>query len=364
MLDQTTLPDRSHRPAPAALLAGLLLLNPLPTTAQPDNPACEPANGFVPVCGVAAPEDLVRAPREGQVIFGQMAGPGGIYLLHTQDQRIEPLFAEDRQAIDPTPGWGSADCPAPGEALHAHGIDLHQLPDGRWRLLAVNHAGRESVEFLELTDTEGNPELVWRGCTPAPEDGNFNDIAGLDDGGFLVTHMGSRSRGTFEALLARIGFNTGFVYHWTPDTGFSEVTGTETRFPNGLILSDDGATLYINEYFGNRVLALNWRDGERLGEARVEKPDNLSWTPDGRLLVASHHAGLLALARSLDQAPDAISLLPYSIIELDPGTLATRTLLTHEGEPMGAGTVALEVGERLYIGSYRGDRIVHTARPE
>lgn len=365
MLDQTARACRSGRRFPAAaLVAGLLLLNALPATAQPANPPCEPANGFVPVCGVVAPEDLVRAPWEGQVIFGQMAGPGGIYLLHTRDLRVEPMFAEDRLAIEPTPGWGSADCPAPAEALHAHGIDLHQLPDGRWRLLAVNHAGRESVEFLELVGTREAPRLVWRGCALAPADGNFNDVAGLADGGFLVTHMGSRSRGTFEAILARLGIKTGVVYHWTGAEGFREVAGTDTRFPNGLILSADEETLYLNEYLGNRVLAVRWRSGERLAEAAVEKPDNLSWTRDGQLLVASHHASLFALAKSLEQAPDETSLLPYSIIAIDPDTLSTRTLLTQEGAPMGAGTVALDVGDRLYIGSYRGDRIVHTALPD
>ncbi|MFN2286827.1 MAG: hypothetical protein ABR578_00695 [Chromatocurvus sp.] len=89
---------------------------------------------------MVAPEDLVRAPRDGQVIFGQMAGPGGIFLLHTQEQRVEPLFAKDHMAIEPTPGWGSADCPAPEAPLHAHGIDLQTLADGRWRLLASHHA--------------------------------------------------------------------------------------------------------------------------------------------------------------------------------------------------------------------------------
>lgn len=359
MRNQTPLPRLSS----AALLAGLLLLSALPAGAQ-TNPPCEAGNGFVPICGVVAPEDLVRAPRDGQVIFGQMAGPGGLYLLDTADQRIEPLFAGDTMVIEPTPGWGAADCPAPETPLHVHGIDLQPFAEGRWRLLAVNHAGRESVEVLELIDTDDTPALVWRGCALAPEDGNFNDVAGLADGGFLVTHMGSRSRGTFEAILARLGINTGVVYHWTAGDGFSEVPGTETRFPNGLILSEDETTLYVNEYLGNRVLAVNWRDGERIGEASVEKPDNLSWTRDGQLLVASHHASLFALAKSLEQAPDAVSLLPYSIIAINPENLSTRTLLTQEGAPMGAGTVALDVGDRLYIGSYRGDRIVHIATPE
>lgn len=351
--------------SPAAhTLAILLLLLARATMAADSNPPCEPAGGFTPICGVVAPEDLVRAPQDGQIIFGQMDGPGGIHLLYTREQRVEPLFAEGKTDIEPTPGWGSVDCPAPDTALHAHGIDLHPLPDGRWRLLAVNHAGRESVEFFELTYSDDVPALVWRGCTEAPEDGNFNDVAGFADGSFLVTHMGSRSRGTWEAILARLGVRTGVVYHWRQEEGFTEVPGTKTRFPNGLILSADQETLYLNEYFGNRVLAVNWRTGERIGEARVEKPDNLSWTRDGQLLVASHHASLLPLARSLNQAPDEVSLLPYSILAIDPATMATRTLLRHQGAPMGAGTVALDEGGRLYIGSYRGDRIVHTPLPD
>ena len=362
MLHRTLLHD-SRRLFPRPLILTGLLLSGLSGLVNA-NPPCEAADGFVPICGVVAPEDLVRAPREGQVIFGQMAGRGGIYLLRTKDDLVEPLFAENKLAIDPATGWGTPECPAPDQALHAHGIDLHQLRDGRWRLLAVNHAGRESVEFLELTYSGDRPALTWRGCVLAPEDGNFNDVAGLADGDFLVTHMGSRARGTWEAILARVGFKTGVVYHWTADSGFAGVSGTDSRFPNGLILSADERTLYVNEYFGNRMLVVNWRDGERSADVAVEKPDNLSWTRDGQLLVASHHASLYALAKSLDLAEDEVSLLPYSIIAIDPQTLERKTLLIHEGAPMGAGTVALDAGDRLYIGSYRGDRIVHVAMPE
>lgn len=335
-----------------------------PDSPRPENPACIPGAGFVPICGVVAPEDMVRAPGGRHIIFSQLDGPGGLHLLRPESQRIEALFAGAADVSERHAGWGDADCPAPDRPLHAHGIDLHRLADGRWRLLAVNHAGRESVEFLELRQEGGQaPLLQWRGCALAPEDGNFNDVAGLADGGFLVTHMGSRSRQTRDALLARLGVRTGHVYHWRPDEGFGEVAGTRTRFPNGLILSHDEKTLYLNEYFGDRTLVMDWRNGARQGEISVEKPDNLSWTTDGELLIASHHAGLLALARSLETAPDRVSLLPYSIVAVDPDTLESRTLLRHAGPPMGAGTVALDSQGRLYIGSYRGDRIVYTDMP-
>lgn len=55
--------------------------------------------------------------------------------------------------------------------------------------------------------------------------------------------------------------------------------------------------------------------------------------------------------------------LPFAIVAVDPRTLERRTVLEHGGAPMGAATVAQQVGEDLYLGSFAGDRIVRVALP-
>ncbi|KGE03022.1 SMP-30/gluconolactonase/LRE family protein [Pseudohaliea rubra] len=328
--------------------------------AQPDARAggalpCEAVDGLVPVCGLVGPEDLVLAPGGRYLVTGQMGDPGGLVLLATETGRAEAVAP----VAAPAAGWGDPACPALSGALHLHGLDLARRADGRWQLLAVNHAGRESVEFFELTPgAAGPPQLAWRGCVEAPPEAYLNDVAALPAGGFVASHMAPRSAEVRSFLLAVLGRDTGFVYRWDPAAGFSEVPGTASRYPNGVTVSRDGSALYLNEYLANRMRKIDLATGERLGEVALEKPDNASWADDGRLLVASHQAGLIGLVRSVRQPRDAVSLLPFSIIAVDPETLAKETVFEHEGPPMGAGTVAVEAAGSLWIGSYVGDRVL------
>ena len=50
--------------------------------------------------------------------------------------------------------------------------------------------------------------------------------------------------------------------------------------------------------------------------------------------------------------------LSFEIVALDPETLEGELVFANEGAPMGAGTVAVEVGSDLLIGSFAGDRII------
>ena len=350
----------SIKPLLALVLPLLMLGSPSAlTTPVP----CEETDGIHSICGLSAPEDLVPAPNGRDLIFGQMVTPGGLFLLDTRDDSVHPLLPEGPVPA-PTELWGEADCRQPTSWLGAHGLDLRQRVDGRWQLLVVNHTERESVEFFELLDADTDrPRAVWRGCAIAPEEGNFNDVIGLADGSLLVTHMADRRRQLWSALLAAFGRDTGFVYRWTSESGFVPLPGTEGAHPNGILLAPDEQSFYLNIYFGGSVRQHAVDSGALLAEVAVEKPDNSSWADDGRLLVASHQANLWQLFRSLEQDHGEPSLLPFTVVAIDTETMVARPLLQREGPPMGAGTVALQRGGNLYIGSYVGDRIIRLPMP-
>lgn len=342
-----------------------------PGWAQSPVPDCSPKAGIESICGLSAPEDIVEAPDGRHLVFGQMAAPGGLFTLDTRDHSTRALYTAGGTGDAPGDGgppWGDPACSEAPATLLAHGIDLRRRADGRWQLLVVNHGGRESVEFFELAGGPQGLEAAWRGCAEAPEDASLNDVVGLPGGGFLVTRMTSRDAPLWEMLLAVVGIDNGVVYRWDPDSGYRELPGTEGRFPNGIALAPGGDSFYVNMYLGSSVRHYSLPEAslpetslpkaELLGEVAVSRPDNLSWTGEGHLLVASHHASLWQLMGSLRQDHRVPSLLPYSIVEIDPQTLATRELFHHEGEPMGAGTVAVQRDDALYIGSYVGDRIV------
>ena len=320
--------------------------------------SCEAVDGVDVICGLVAPEDIERTPDNSALVVGVLGPPGGLLLLDPATDAVTTVYGERAGRAEPEPGWGDSACVEPPSWLQSHGIDVRQRADGRVQVLAVNHAERESVEYLELVPGNGGTEAIWRGCVIGPEYANFNDAVGLADGGFLVTHMASNDFPALRGLQAWLGMNTGHVYRWHPEQGFSIVPGSDARMPNGIALAADGESYYINEYFGNRVRRHALPGGELLASASVVQPDNLAWTEDGLLLVASHPVGLMELLASLEQGYESPSLLPFDVIELDAESLASRTLLSRDGPPMGAGTVALQHGEHVYIGSYVGERII------
>lgn len=337
----------------AALLCATVV--PLPVVAAP----CDTVDGIESICSLVAPEDVVRGPSAQHLVFGQMAAPGGLFLLDTRDDAVYDLTSPDVLQVEALAGWGDPACAAPPSQWLLHGLDSGLRPDGRWQVLAVNHGERESVEFFELESTEDDSlRAIWRGCVEAPQDGSFNDVAALSDGGFVVSQPTAASAGMGTFLLAIMGVDSGFVYRWRPGRGFWEQPGTRGRFPNGVVVSPDESTLYMNEYIADRVRIIELASGEQLGEVEIDKPDNSNWSQDGKLLVASHKAGILEVAESLEQGNEEPSLLPFAIVEVDPETLRARELVARDGPPMGAGTAAIDVGAMLYVGSYVGDRII------
>jgi hypothetical protein len=320
------------------------------------------------VGGFQNPEDLALLPGGKSLLvsqFGSMDGsrPGSLAVFALESEEIVPAFprggAGSAPDVSAGPAWGDAACPGPpSEAFSPHGIDLAARPDGALRLLVVNHGGREAVELFEVT-LNGDASLAWRGCAVPPEGSVLNDVVALPDGGFLATKMYSGS-GAVQGLLniARGlgGWETGHVLEWQPDSGFREVPGTRGSFPNGIEISDDGETIYLNVYATNEVRRVARRSGEILGTAEVTRPDNVTWGTDGRLLVASH-VGPLTEMTACNALEEGTCPLAFEIVALTPDLSGKEVLFSNAGPPMGAGTVAVQVGDELWIGTFAGDRV-------
>lgn len=114
----------------------------------------------------------------------------------------------------------------------------------------------------------------------------------------------------------------------------------------------------MNSWAGGEVRKYSLVDSSLVATAMIPSPDNSSWTNDGRLLVASHRYNLANLMSGFPNEDGSPATMPFAIVELDPGTMSSKTLLELEGPPMGAGTAAVELDGYLFIGSYTGDRII------
>ena len=342
-----------------ALLLAVLLTA---CDAQRDIP-CEPVDDRVPICGLQAPEDIEPTPDGQHLILSQFGGitgsdTGSLVLFDPQTETTLPLYPLANLTAEPE-GWGDADCPgAPGAAISPHGIHLSQRSDNRWQLLVVNHGGRESVEFFEWRD---DSSLHWQGCVVLPDDAFLNDVVATPEGGFLVTQMFPKDN-IWALLRTFFGAELGHVWRWQPGAGTDIQPGSLGSFPNGIQISEDGETLFLNLYINNRVRKIARQSGEHLGEVEVAHPDNSSWLPDGRLLVASHPRDKIIPGLCGDVHSGACESR-FELIAIDPQTLRAETLLEQQGAPMGAGTVAVEWGNYWYIGSYAGNRLLRVPAP-
>jgi DNA-binding beta-propeller fold protein YncE len=74
------------------------------------------------------------------------------------------------------------------------------------------------------------------------------------------------------------------------------------------------------------------------------RADNVRWAPDGALFVAGQ--GGAAPKQTTD------------VVKIDPDTLKVTEVLRHPNtDEFGAGTVAVQIGSELWVGSFRGERI-------
>jgi hypothetical protein len=355
---------------PLSLLALLLQIAAAPASAS----ACAAIGNLVPYCGLPNPEDLEVLPGGSGVIASDMriamgpAGivgqPGSLKWLDLNTRAVNVLYPST-SAPPGRPDWGDAACPGEiGAALMPHGIHLSRRSEGAWQLLVVNHGGRESVEFFELTGKKGTGKdrhwtLSWRGCVVPPALNHLNDVAALPGGGFLVSTMHTLGNTETRNAMRRAeqGENTGFLWRWTPGEGLSHQAGSDSPMPNGVQVDVIGHYAYLDTANqGGDVRKLDLARGEVVGTVAVPNPDNASWTADGRLLVAGVAAG--ASSMTCFAKPDAPCPVASEIYSIDPGTMRAERLFSHSGPPLGGATVAVQLGSDLLIGSCFGDRIM------
>lgn len=320
---------------------------------------CEPGSGIDVDCQFQNPEDLALAP-DGRILvsqFGDMEGAvsGSLATYDPGPRTLTVLFPAADAAAEPTISeWGDPACSPPDAATFSpHGIDIETRADGRHELAVVNHGGRESVELFEMFD---DGSLAWRGCVIAPEEGFFNDVVLLRDGGFWATQMFPRDGMPFSLFSALLGSDTGWVYAWSPGGGFEKIDGTDAPMPNGIEKSDDERYLYLNVYGSGGVRKIDVATGETVATADIDPVDNTTWGEDGRLLAAAHTGGLGEMLACQGMEEGSCGM-PFEIVALDPDDLSQQVLIAHGGAPMGGVTVALQRDGVFYLGTFLGDRI-------
>ncbi|MBJ20028.1 MAG: hypothetical protein GY910_14835 [bacterium] len=354
---------------PALTATAIFISSGVPIASEPIT-GCEPKGNARPICIFKNPEDMVPLPGNRAILVGEYGHSsegqsGGLVVFELENEMRHSVFTGGEPSSIAEAGWGDARCTVPPTRdFNSHGIDLVRREDGRLQLLVVQHGSREAIEFFEVLGSGTDWRVAWRGCVPAPGNASLNEVVGLPNGTFYTTKMASLA-GALDFEQGMPTEPTGHAFAWSASSGFRKIGGTEGVMPNGIAASPDGRLIYMNASGENSIRKIEVASGRELGRATVKSPDNVTWSPDGRLLVASL-GGLdtqeFAACEAVQEGPCSI---PFKIVAVDPETMTTLgAVYESDGAPMGAGTVGLQVGRELFIGSFKGDRILRVSLGE
>lgn len=307
---------------------------------------CDPEGDVGFVCGPVSPEDLYAIPDSPWVIVSSMIDGGNLYATDTRDYSSRAIFPA--AALPPRPDTDLyGECPGPvTREFRPHGINLREGNSGLHTLYVVGHGAREAVEVFEIDARAATPTATWVGCVIAPDGTGLNSVAALPDGGFVATNF-QRPEGE--------------VWEWQSESGWTRVPGSVTNGPNGVEASTDGQWLFIGGWGTQSLIRISrGRTPVEVDAADVGfHIDNVRFAPDGSLLAAGH----------VGPTPDAIFTclrerqcdgVRSRVARVDVLTLAVEDLVSYPpSDTFILGTVALEVGDELWIGGIAGgDRIV------
>jgi len=335
----------------------------------------DPPPGVVgSICGFANPEDVEAVKAAGLLLVSQMrrGTTGGSIAALPLDPTLQKgasprrLWPTGDRGRDVSAGarLGDLTCtrpPAP-DAFAPHGLaSVATDVPGVVRIAAVGHGVREAIELFDLSGTGEGATLSWRGCVPLPPNMVGNDVSLSADGEIIVSNYCPAMeglRGLYYTLKGGMGMNTGDVMGWRRAQGWRHLAGTAAPSPNGVLVSPDGASVFYAETGSGRISRVprfSTAAGERPDHVSIGgNPDNLSLSPRGTILAATHTDGAAFLLCAFGRQPCRTG---WSIFEIDPANLHATLLLHHDGSTVGAVASAAEFDGRMYFGAVFDDRI-------
>lgn len=302
---------------------------------------CEPAV-FMP-----GAEDIVSVPGRGVLVSSVDRGrraenwPAGIYWWPN----------------DGDPSLVSTDAP---RDFKPHGLSLVEDGNG-WLLYAISHPGglyaeEEQQHTVEVFRFDGEA-LSHLKTLAHPFFRSPNDLAVVREDVFYMTNDWKHVRGVMHEMEQVLAMPVSDVVLY--DGGEARFVAEGLNYPNGIALSDDHETLYVNEIRGRRVqsFSVDGTTGDLERSRRypiAAAPDNVTLAPDGHLLVA----GIPEAFRFQRHAAGKEASAPSLILRIDPETGRRETIFYDESGKISGATVGTAHDEFLYIGTAYGAGVV------
>lgn len=293
------------------------------------------------ICGPVSPEDLLPIAGTPWVFVSSMEDEGYISVAHSQNYNTAVVFPSAEATIQ-LDSETYPDCPSPlSSQFRPHGLSLRLGSNGSHTLYVVAHGERESVEVFEVDATAALPKLTWVGCVVAPAGIGLNSVTALPDGGFVATNF---------------NIAAGNLWEWQTANGWTEVPGSQMPGPNGLVVSEDSLWFYIGGWAEKSVVRLS-RGQTPVVRESVEvgfHVDNVRWTADGSLLAAGQYSQTMAAVGGCLSGAGCAGV-STRVARIDTATLTAQQVLDYPSDDLLIlGTVAIEVGEEIWVGAIAG----------
>ena len=325
------------------------------------------------LAGVSAPEDMEPLPGGHALLLSEFRLPGSsrmsrLAVLDTRTGAVTP--ATLRGNTDATKRWGTPDCVAPDPAPSWGGLSLTRTARGGWRLLVVNQGSRTSIEAFAVTMRGTDLTLTWQGCATLPANQHPNDVAGLSDGGFVVSIIGDERHFNAPDGLTRLlsGEVTGYLLAYSQAEGFRRLPGTEAATPNGVVVTRGGRQLAFASWTGRAVIAYDLQQGKVTGRVALPiSPDNLSLTSRGTVLATGGPSVAYVPACLGSGGVGEKCASPFSVMEIGlradaAGLLPAKTRIDAPAGVINGATITVELGRALYVGAFTGEHVAEYAR--
>jgi len=328
------------------------------------------------ILGVYSVEDMIQIPGTLWIVGSGVntQGPGmqdkviTKNYLHLFDAKMETGRRVEPEEIAIRPDKASfpeTTTPPDWETFGPHGIGLGARDGNVITLYVVNHGVREAIEVFKIEVSGKRPRFTWIGTVLAPKDGFIDAVAwvpGTD--GFVVTALLDPRDPEGSAQKQMKGEPVGWVREWHPKSGWKTLPGTENfSTPNGVIVSEDGRHVFVAASTGMCIYRVT-RGGTtpEVVSAKVAGfPDNVRWSADGKSILAAVHTEdpeKFVAAQVASVKIGGSMFTTFNVTRLDPASMKTEIVMPSGlYGAFGAATNAIEVGNRLWLGSTKSDRV-------
>ncbi|MEX2590852.1 MAG: hypothetical protein WD334_11660 [Chitinophagales bacterium] len=241
--------------------------------------------------------------------------------------------------------------------LAPHGIDIVKENDGQIYLYVINHEPEDSTnrhkvikfrvydKYLEVVQIFEDELLI-----------SPNDISARPDGSFYFTNDSKRSTINFGYLMEKIFRvrSSKIVYKNSKDE-FS-IVAKRLAYANGICNRND--SLWISSTQKKQLLCYQiLEDGrlEKLGNlARIKGMDNLHM--QGEWIYTTAHPSFKKFVKHASDNPMNVS--PSEVYAIHSKTGAIKMLHSNDGNVISGVSVALPIGERIFVGQVFDDFLV------